>query len=133
MDKKEIFVQRVYDIVSKVPKGKVITYGMVALMAGIPRAAREVGWIAHNGPSNLPWQRVVNRNGGLAKGYPGGQMGHKIDLEKDGVPVRSDMTVDLAKYLWRPSPEDIKSLELPPEIAAEINAKISFGPDRLSY
>lgn len=127
MDKQEIFVRRVYDIVAEIPKGKVITYGIVALMVGIPRAAREVGWIAHNGPSNLPWQRVVNRFGGLAKGYPGGQAGHKMDLEKDGIVVRPDMTVDLEKFLWRPSTEEMKSLELPPEIAAEINAKIPYG------
>ena len=130
--KDSLFRKRVYDIVARVPQGKVVTYGQVALLAGIPRAAREVGWIAHTGPSNLPWQRVVNRFGGLAKGYPGGQLGHKIDLEKDGMEVRSDFTVDLQEYQWWPDPKTAKDLEFPPEVINEINAKIPFNEDRLS-
>lgn len=130
-DKNLLFRKRVYDIVARVPKGKVATYGQVALLAGIPRAAREVGWIAHLGPSNLPWHRVVNRFGGLAKGYPGGQLGHKIEIEKDGVVVRDDFTVDLEKYQWRPDQEMIRTLQLPQELIGAINHKISFSGQRL--
>lgn len=129
----DLFVQRVYDIVTKVPKGQVITYGIVALMAGIPRAAQQVGWIAHWGPTRLPWQRVVNRFGGLASGYPGDRQGHKVDLEKEGIEVQADMTVDLAKYLWRPSAEEMKALELPFEVIAGLNEKIPFSSDKLSW
>ena len=129
--KDALFRQRVYDIVARIPKGKVATYGQVALLAGIPRAAREVGWIAHTGPSHLPWQRVVNRFGGLAKGYPGGQSGHKIDIEKDGVIIRDDFTVDLEKYQWWPDKEMIERLQLPQELIDTINQKIPFSGQRL--
>lgn len=128
----KFFRERVYEIVKLVPRGKVITYGQVALTVGLPRAAREVGWIAHSGPSDLPWQRVVNRFGGLAKGYPDGQLGHKTDLEKDGVVVGDDLTVDLSKYQWLPDRKTIERLGLPPDIIEEINQKIAFSRDRLS-
>ncbi len=84
------------------PRGKVVTYGQLALLAGNPWGARQVGWIAHAGGEDLPWQRVVNRFGGLASGYRGGRAGHKADLEDDGVRVREDFTVDLERYQWWP-------------------------------
>ncbi len=92
----------IYGILRRVPRGKVVTYGQLALLAGSPRAARQVGWIAHAGRPDLPWQRVVNRFGGLASGYRGGREGHKRDLMKDGVRVRADLTVDLGRYQWWP-------------------------------
>ena len=100
--KPSFFRERVYEILKSVPRGKVVTYGQLALMAGRPRAAREVGWIAHSGLHGLPWQRVVNRSGGLASGYRDGRRGHKRDLERDGVRVREDFTVDLRHYQWWP-------------------------------
>ncbi len=47
------FNDRVYDIVRRVPKGKVISYGQVAFLAGSPRGARAVGWALHRNP--YPW------------------------------------------------------------------------------
>jgi alkylated DNA nucleotide flippase Atl1 len=64
-----------------------------------------VGGIAHFGPIDLPWQRVVNKKGGLAAGYPGGREGHKKDLEAEGVEVfgeSSDYWVDVESLLWNP-------------------------------
>jgi len=98
------FRRRVYAVVARVPRGRVITYGQLAALAGRPRAARMVGWIAHTGLPRLPWQRVVNRFGGLARGYTGGRYGHRRDLEREGVVVRDDNTVDLARYQWQPIP-----------------------------
>lgn len=94
---------RVHAIVRAVPKGRVVTYGQVALLAGRPRAAREVGWIAHAGRKRVPWQRVVNREGGLAKGYTGGPAGQKKALQRDGVRVGPNGRVNLKRYLWTPS------------------------------
>jgi methylated-DNA-protein-cysteine methyltransferase-like protein len=96
------FRDHVYAILRRVPRGKVVTYGQLALLAGYPRAARQVGWIAHSGAPDLPWQRVVNRFGGMATGYTGGRRGHQRDLEDDGVRVRADFTVDLRRYQWWP-------------------------------
>ena len=79
-----------------------MTYGQIAAMCGRPRAARMVGGIAHFGPSGLPWQRVVNKAGGLASGYYGGKAGHKKDLEKEGVKVTDDFRIKIDEYLWQP-------------------------------
>ncbi len=93
----------VYEIVASIPKGRVMTYGQIAALCGHPRAAQVVGQIAHFGPNNLPWHRVVNRLGQLARGYSyGGKEGHKQDLEAEGVVVSSDYTVDVDKLIWWP-------------------------------
>ena len=62
-----------------------MTYGQIAAICGSPRAARIVGGIAHWGDPNLPWQRVVKKDGSLAEGYPGGISGHKAALKSEGV------------------------------------------------
>lgn len=98
----EDFKNRVYEIVAKIPKGRVMSYGQVATLAGAAWAAWEVGQLAHRGPSDLPWQRVVNKNGGLARGYPGGFDGHKKALLADGVSVNNDFQVDIKDLLWQP-------------------------------
>lgn len=82
------FRDKVYALVAQIPEGRVMAYGDVAAYCGNPLAARQVGQIAHFGPPELPWQRVVNRNGGLASAYSfGGLEGHKAALEADGVEV----------------------------------------------
>ncbi len=96
------FKDRVYAIVEAIPKGKVATYGQIAALAGEAWAAWEVGQIAHTGPESLPWQRVVNKQGGLASGYPGGKTGHKHVLEAEGIEVSDDFTVDVGTLLWQP-------------------------------
>lgn len=80
-----------------------MTYGQLAALCGSPRAARIVGGIAHFGDPSLPWQRVVNKQGGLASGYPGGQKGHRAHLEAEGVILNEDNYVDdLQALLWWP-------------------------------
>jgi methylated-DNA-protein-cysteine methyltransferase related protein len=112
------FRERVWEILRCVPSGRVVTYGQLALLAGHPRAARQVGWIAHAGGPDLPWQRVVNRAGGLASGYRGGRAGHKRELQRDGVRVRADLTVDLRRYQWWPNARTCARLRLPDEVRA---------------
>ncbi len=106
------FRARVHAIVRAVPGGRVVTYGEVALLAGRPRGAREVGWIAHAGGAGVPWQRVVNRSGGLARGFTGGREGHRRALRRDGVRVGRDDCVDLKRYLWWPDARTRKRLRL---------------------
>lgn len=97
------FRERVEAIVEQIPRGRVMTYGQIAALAGNPRAARIVGGVCHFGNPDLPWQRVVNKKGGLARGYTrGGRAAHKADLEADGVAVSDDYRVDIDKLLWRP-------------------------------
>jgi methylated-DNA-protein-cysteine methyltransferase-like protein len=97
------FKDRVYALVADIPKGRVMTYGQIAALCGAAWAAWEVGQIAHTGPVDLPWQRVVNKQGGLAAGWPGGgRAAHKALLEADGVEVADDYTVDVKHLLWNP-------------------------------
>lgn len=67
-DAHDSFPQRVWQIVASIPEGYVTTYGDVALLAGSPRAARQVGGVLKRLPegSTLPWHRVVNRHGDIS-------------------------------------------------------------------
>lgn len=97
------FKNRVYELVAQIPKGKLMTYGQIAALAGASWAAWEVGQIAHTGPKDLPWQRVVNKQGGLASGYPnGGRERHKMILESEGYQVTEDFTVNIKELIWAP-------------------------------
>lgn len=97
------FKKRVYDLVAQIPRGRVMTYGQIAALCGAAWAAWEVGQIAHTGPADLPWQRVVNKQGGLAVGWPGGgRATHRALLEGEGVTVSDEFKVDVAKLLWNP-------------------------------
>lgn len=97
------FRQRVEELVRQIPMGRVMTYGQIAAICGNARAARIVGGIAHFGDPELPWQRVVNRSGGLASGYPGGREAHRQHLEQEGVNVDDNLQVTLNDYIWQPS------------------------------
>jgi methylated-DNA-protein-cysteine methyltransferase-like protein len=96
------FRERVEMLVAQIPQGRVMTYGQLAALCGNARAARIVGGIAHFGDPDLPWQRVVNKQGGLAAGYPGGRRGHKAALEAEGYEVSEEYQVDVNKLLWWP-------------------------------
>lgn len=104
------FRKRVEAIVAQIPKGRVMTYGQLAAMCGNARAARIVGGIAHFGDPELPWQRVVNKQGGLAAGYLGGRTSHKQVLEAEGVTVSEDFKVNIQELLWTPGQEQRRLL-----------------------
>jgi methylated-DNA-protein-cysteine methyltransferase related protein len=98
------FKTRVESVVSQIPAGRVMTYGQLAALCGNARAARIVGGIAHFGDTNLPWQRVVNKQGGLAAGYPGGRQAHAQHLMAEGVEISGDhYVIDMQQRLWWPS------------------------------
>lgn len=106
MDPSKQFAKRVYALVAQIPRGKVMTYGQIAALCGSARAARIVGGIAHFGPPDLPWQRVVNKQGGLAAGYYGGRSGQKRDLEAEGIKVlgnEDNYYVNVKELLWQPN------------------------------
>lgn len=102
MSRASRFRDQVFELVAQIPKGRVMTYGQIAGLCGRPRAARIVGQIAHFGDPDLPWQRVVKQSGDLASGYYGGRVGHKKDLEAEGVKVSSEFTIKLNDYIWWP-------------------------------
>jgi len=97
---KSVF-EMIYEIVKKIPKGKVATYGQVAFLAGNPRWARVVGYALHNNPDpeNIPCHRVVNRKGEVSKAFVFGGANMQVELlEKEGVVFNSDGKIDLEKY-----------------------------------
>lgn len=96
------FREAVYEIVAQIPEGRVMTYGDIAAVAGHPYAARQVGGLAHFGPTELPWHRVVNRFGDCASGYYGGKEGHRRDLEAEGLRVVQYRIVDFSARRWLP-------------------------------
>lgn len=96
------FKERVYALVEQIPEGRVMTYGDIAALAGQPQASRIVGGLAHFGPTDLPWHRIVNRLGDCASGYYGGKEGHKVALEQEGFTVVDYRIVDFKERRWRP-------------------------------
>ena len=96
------FREAVYELVGQIPPARVMTYGQIAALCGHPRAARQVGQIAHFGPTGLPWHRVVNKQGGLASGYHGGPSVQAQLLEAEGVEVSANGHVAIDQLLWSP-------------------------------
>lgn len=129
MNSQTPFRDRVLEIIRAIPRGKVLTYGQVALLAGTPRGARQVGRILYSlgRGSRVPWQRVINRYGGLSTYKIGSGHEQRQLLEAEGIDFSSDSTLDLRKYQWRPSANTIDKLKLPEEIVYEINAKLPFS------
>lgn len=95
---------QIYNVVQKIPKGKVATYGTVARMAGNPRWSRVVGYALHVNPAPgiIPCHRVVNREGKTAAtfAFGGGDIQRQM-LEQEGVVFESDGHIDLSKYGWK--------------------------------
>lgn len=92
------FFQEVYEITRQIPRGKVLTYGQIAVLAGRPRHARWVGRALAQVPAGkkLPCHRVVNSAGQTAPGWTE----QRELLEKEGVTFRANGRVDMKKHLW---------------------------------
>ena len=94
--------EKIYEVVKKIPRGKVATYGQVATLAGNPHWSRVVGYALHVNPdpNTIPCHRVVNRFGACSGSFAfGGKDTQKMLLEGEGV-VFEGGRVDLKKYLW---------------------------------
>ena len=95
---------RIYAFVKQIPRGKVASYGQVALLAGNPRWARVVGYALHVNPEPgvIPCHRVVTREGCTAKAFAfGGADMQRVLLEEEGVGFLPDGRVDMEKYQWK--------------------------------
>ena len=92
----------VYDLVMRIPRGKVSTYGRIAAMTPVPRGARGVGWaLAGLGPQQgqiVPWWRVINAAGRISNEYNAALQ--RELLEAEGIAFDEDGYVDLGRYLW---------------------------------
>jgi methylated-DNA-protein-cysteine methyltransferase-like protein len=98
------FYQRVKDMIKKVPKGKVATYGQIATFAGNHRAARQVAWVLHSSSRKyeLPWHRIVNSKGRISLKPNHGYEIQKESLKKEGIKFDENDRIDFENYLWNP-------------------------------
>lgn len=97
------FYEKVYELVRRIPAGKVTTYGIIAEELSIRSAARMVGWaLNHADIETVPAHRVVNRNGELTgKGHFPTPDTMRRMLETEGVSFRPDGSVNLERHLFR--------------------------------
>lgn len=95
------FKEKVIQVVKKIPKGCVTTYGTIAILAGSPRAARMIAGILQSEEGFLPWQRVINKEGYISiRGYHYDKNFQKKLLQLEGIEVSPDFMIDLKKYGW---------------------------------
>ena len=95
--------EKIYEVVKRIPKGRVATYGQIAALAGNRRLSRVVGYALHVNPDpeNIPCYRVVNRFGEVSKAFAFGGENMQITLLRaDGIEVSDEGRVDLDTYLW---------------------------------
>ncbi len=109
------FYRRMKIVLNRVPSGRVITYGQVALLCGAPQNSRQVGFGLREGRAGcVPAHRVVNSRGFLSGAasfsVPGQQ---QMLLKREGVEVEETEKgekVDLNRFGWRWSMEEADSL-----------------------
>lgn len=91
---------RFLEVVRRIPRGRVATYGSIAALAGSPRAARQVGYaLAGNTEPDVPWHRVVGRRGreGVGISLTGERRALQTALlDDEGVAVDDDGVIDAA-------------------------------------
>ena len=97
-DSRNSFFDKVYEIVARVPYGRVVSYGQIARMLGNPQAARTVGWALSVCPDTLPWQRVVKADGTIAGG--GFAELRRSMLIEEGVTFQPDGRIDMEACEW---------------------------------
>jgi methylated-DNA-protein-cysteine methyltransferase-like protein len=99
----------IYAVVRRIPEGRVASYGQVAVLAGLPGHARQVGYALHALPegSDVPWQRVINARGEVSpRAEPGWEGYQRHLLEEEGVAFDLAGRVDLDRFTWEPESGD---------------------------
>jgi methylated-DNA-protein-cysteine methyltransferase-like protein len=96
---------RIYQVVRRIPPGRVATYGQIAELAGLPGHARQVGYALAALPSGtaVPWHRVINARGEVSlRSSPGAELSQRMLLEREGVRFDARGRVALKRVAWRP-------------------------------
>ncbi|MEM7349160.1 MAG: MGMT family protein [Acidobacteriota bacterium] len=100
--------QRIYAAVRRIPEGRVATYGQIAVLAGLPGHARQVGYALHAlDDDTVPWHRVINAQGRVSlRSEPGWEGFQRHLLEAEGVAFNARGAVDLKRFRWEEDPAD---------------------------
>ena len=96
--------QAIYEVVARIPHGRVATYGQVASLAGYPGQARQVGYALAGMPEDLdlPWHRVINARGEVSpRTWTNIHEYQQVLLEREGI-VFKGVRLDLKRYRWDP-------------------------------
>ena len=104
MEKKSLYFL-FYEVIQRIPKGTVATYGQVANIAGYSGYARQVGYALHSIPKgmDLPWHRVINSKGKISIKKDGLYDNiQRILLEDEGIVFSNRNCVSLSTYQWDP-------------------------------
>jgi len=98
--------KRIQDIILHIPRGRVLSYGEAAALAGLPNGARQVVRVLHSSAEKegLPWQRLLRKDGSIALPRGGGFELQKALLEDEGVEVTAAGKVDMLRFGWRGEP-----------------------------
>ncbi|MEX0982729.1 MAG: MGMT family protein [Bacteroidales bacterium] len=103
------FFERVYEVVKRIPPGRVTSYGAIARYVGSPQSSRMVGWAmnhSHSWPGYIPAHRVVNRNGVLTgKHHFDGPEVMAEMLENEGITIINDQVKHFHRHFWDPALE----------------------------
>ena len=96
--------RRIYDIVRRIPRGRVATYGQIAELAGLEGHARQVGYALSALPASfaIPWHRVINARGEVSA--RGGGDSHELQrhlLEAEGIRFDERGRIDLDRHRWK--------------------------------
>ncbi len=94
---------RVFEIVRRIPSGRVMTYGQIAGLLGEGYTARTVGFVMHSADDTVPWQRVINAQGACSttRVVLPPDLQQRM-LEGEGVRFDARGRCDLARYRWTP-------------------------------
>ena len=104
------FRERVLALVERIPAGRVMTYGQLALLAGSAGNARQVGFIMHGlAGSELPWHRVINAQGAISTYKVGMGDTQRALLEAEGVTFDERGRCDLTRLQWWPDAVDAQA------------------------
>lgn len=106
--------KRVFQLVRRIPSGRVMTYGQIAAILGEGYTPRTVGFVMHSsGEEDLPWHRVINSQGACSTGHivlPANKQQGMLEFE--GVIFDEKGRCNLRVYLWQPKAKPIKPATL---------------------
>jgi methylated-DNA-protein-cysteine methyltransferase related protein len=107
--------ETIYALVRQIPEGQVATYGQIAELLGLYGRARQIGYALFRvaPESDVPWQRVINAKGTISRSpfREGSDDLQRILLEQEGVVFDAEDRIDLKRYQWNPTQNEIVGMQ----------------------